>query len=72
MLSLVNEQQICVQLKNAKHTVYVVLRHMSTLPYAADLHANFPEKVFVEHVAVVRQYYSFSLLQLFIAERAMQ
>ena len=58
MLSSSNEQQIFVQTNEAKHLVYVVLIHRATIPYSADLHADFPKRTFIEHAATVRHRYS--------------
>lgn len=61
-----SNEQVSVQTKDTKHSVYVVPQHMTTIPYSADLHADFPRRTFVEHAAAVRHHYSVSLLQLFI------
>lgn len=59
MLSWSYEQQVFVQMKDAKHSVYIDLTHMSTLPYPADLQADDSEKALID-------------LQLFIVKRAME
>ena len=72
MLFWSREQQVCVQTKDTKYSDFVVPTHLTTIHYPADLHADFPKRISVDHVAAVRHKYSVSLLQLFIAERTMQ
>ena len=64
-----NEQQIFVQMKDTKHSLYAVLIHLNTFPYSADLHDDCLESTSVEHAAAVRYHCSVSSLQLFIVEQ---